>query len=64
MSVQFISHFRIGGVNNKKEKRPSWEKIVGGWEIENETDWNWMVSFGRKESKLNTYNLILSIYSL
>ena len=40
-------------VNNKKEKRPSWEKIVGGWEIENETDWNWMVSFGRKEPRLN-----------
>ena len=35
-------------VKNKKEKRPTWEKIVGGWEIENETDWNWMVSFGRK----------------
>ena len=40
-------------VKNKKEKRPTWEKIVGGWEIENETDWNWMVSFGRKDPSHN-----------
>ena len=28
-------------VKDKKEKRPAWEKIVGGWQIENEHDWPW-----------------------
>ena len=28
-------------VKDKKEKRPTWEKIVGGWQIENENDWPW-----------------------
>ena len=37
-----------GAEKNKKEKRPAWEKIVGGWDIKNEHDWPWMVSFGRQ----------------
>merc|ERR1711990_24995 len=37
-----------GAEKNKKEKRPAWEKIVGGWDIKNEHDWPWLVSFGRQ----------------